>query len=127
MANIAAQMEVDNEEISFDDLNFEHLLNFSNEEEADEHEDIFRYEKQLRDEYNQCNNEKDYAVWVVKVVKQIEANPFPIIPMFQCVRDVCGKYKPNTIAGPKADSQELYIISMNEGFSSKNSGTGTPA
>ena len=51
MANIAAQMEVDNEEIS-DDLNFGLLLNFNNEEEEDQHEDIFRYEKQLRDEYN---------------------------------------------------------------------------
>ena len=98
---MASLMDVDtvndNDEDFLDDLDLNLLLSFNNEN--DQHEDIYIYEKQLRIEYNKCNNEKDYAVWVVKVVKQIEANPFPIIPMFQCVRDVCGKYKPNTITG----------------------------
>ena len=58
--------------------------------------EVHKEYKKLVQNYNECKEEKDYASWVIQVEKQIEENPFPLIPLCQTLRTIATKFKATT-------------------------------
>ena len=93
MAALLNQDDADNNNnASINGFEDDMLMLFINPTTNEVHEEY----RKLVQNYNECKEEKDYASWVIQVEKQIEEDPFPLIPLCQTLRTIATTFKGTT-------------------------------